>query len=367
MQQIPLVDLKAQYRTIKSEVDAAIQRVLDHAGFILGREVREFESAFAEYVRAKDAVGVASGTAALQLALLACGVGPGAEVITSAFTFLATAEAISHVGARPVFVDIDPTTYNLDPDRVRSAVGPRTRAIVPIHLYGQPVEMKAILEIAEAKGLRVVEDAAQAHGAEFDGRRCGSIGHLACFSFFPGKNLGAYGDAGAVTGNDATLLDRVRKLRDHGRTSKYEHDEVGYGERLDALQAAVLRVKLAHLETWTEARRRHAQTYTKLLAGSRVFTPREAPHLRHVYHLYVVRTPRREELLLHLKTRGVGAGVHYPVPVHRQPAYLKQGYGDVVLPETERAATEVLSLPMYPELTEDQIGYVAEMIGGFLA
>ena len=363
--QIPLVDLKAQYRSIRPEVDAAMQHVLENTNFILGSDVAQFEQAFAEYVGTNGAVGVASGTAALHLALLACGIGPGDEVITTAHTFVATAEAISHTGARPVFVDIDPLTYNLDPNHVEDALTPRTRAIVPVHLYGQPAEMGSLLNIATCHDLWLIEDAAQAHGAVYHGQRCGSMGHLACFSFYPGKNLGAYGDGGAVTGNDEHLLAKVRKLRDHGRSSKYEHEEVGYGERLDALQAAVLSVKLPYLDEWIEARRRNARLYTELLANTEVLTPEEAPNVRHVYHLYVVRTPRRDALLAHLKACGIGAGIHYPLPIHRQPAYLKLGYANVVLPETERAAAEVLSLPMYPELTEEQIGYVTDKIKEF--
>jgi dTDP-4-amino-4,6-dideoxygalactose transaminase len=349
---IPLVDLKAQYAGIKPEVDAAIQRVLDNTSFILGKEVREFEESFARYVGAKDAVGVASGTAALHLALLACGVGPGSEVITTAHTFIATAEAISYTGAKPVFVDIDPRTYNLDPERVRSAITPRTRAIVPVHLYGQPAEMAALTEIARRHGLSLIEDAAQAHGAEYGGQRCGSMGDLACFSFYPGKNLGAYGDGGAVTGDDTALLDRVRKLRDHGRRSKYEHDEVGFGERLDALQAAILGAKLPHLEAWTEARRAHAGQYDKLLADCDVATPYASPNVRHVYHIYAVRSPRRDALLKHLNEAGIGAA-----------SYVKLGYGEVSLPVTEEVAGEILSLPMYPELAEEQVAHVVQAVG----
>ena len=363
---IPLVDLKAQYTRIKPEVDAAIQRVLDHTGFILGEEVANFEQAFAEYVDAKGAVGVASGTAALRLALQACGIGHGDEVITTAHTFIATAESISQIGARPVFVDIDSKTYNLDPNLVEAAITPRTRAILPVHLYGQPADMDSLMDIAERHDLWLIEDAAQAHGAEYKGQRCGSIGHLACFSFYPGKNLGAYGDAGMVTGNDEALLAKVRRLRDHGRTSKYEHQEVGWGERLDALQAAILGAKLPHLEAWTEARRAHARRYSELLAGYDVVTPYEATCVRHVYHLYVIRTPRRDDLLAHLRSKGIGAGIHYPIPLHRQPAYLREGYAGVRLPITERVAAEVLSLPMYPELTEDQLGYVAEAVKEFV-
>ncbi|HEU4388094.1 MAG TPA: DegT/DnrJ/EryC1/StrS family aminotransferase, partial [Blastocatellia bacterium] len=318
---IPLVDLKAQYAAIKPEIDSAIQRVVDNTAFILGKEVADFERDFAAFVGAKGAVGVASGTSALHLALLAVGVGPGDEVITTAHTFIATAEAISHTGASPVFVDIDPVTYNIDPQRIEEAITPRTKAIVPVHLYGQPADMPAILSVAKAHGLRVIEDAAQAHGAEVNGKRCGSLADLASFSFYPGKNLGAYGDAGAVTGNDPELLERVSKLRDHGRLSKYEHDEIGFGERIDALQAAILRAKLPHLEEWTEARRRNAGLYSELFAGSKLISPREAANVRHVYHLYVIRWPGRDMLLDHLKSKGIGAGVHYPVPLHRQPAY----------------------------------------------
>ena len=359
---IPLVDLRAQYASIRSEIDEAIQRVLDSTSFILGREVSAFEDAFAADVGATGCVGVASGTTALELALRACDIGAGDEVITAAHTFIATAEAISHTGAKPVFVDIDPVTYTINPNRILEAITPRTRAIMPVHLYGQPADMGALLAIARDNELRVIEDAAQSHQAEFDGVRCGSLGDLACFSFYPGKNLGAYGDAGAVTGNDVSLLERVRKLRDHGRTSKYEHDEIGFGERIDAIQAAILGVKLRHLEDWTTRRRAHATRYDELLDGVNVERPVEAERRRHVYHLYVVRSQRRDDLLAALKDEGIGAGVHYPVPLHRQPAYSVLGYGDQSLPETERAAAEVLSLPMYPEMTEEQIGVVASAV-----
>jgi len=363
---IPLVDLKAQYASIRPDIDSAIQRVLDNTTFIMGEEVACFEAAFARFVGAKGAVGVGSGTSALQLAMLACGIGPGDEVITSAHTFMATAEGVSQTGAKPVFVDIDPRTYNLDPDQVESAVTSRTRAILPVHLYGQAAKLDPLFETARRKNLWLIEDAAQAHGAEYKNLRCGSIGHMACFSFYPGKNLGAYGDAGAVTSNDETLLEKVRKLRDHGATTKYEHDEIGWCERLDALQAAVLAVKLPHLEQWTEARRSHARLYNELLAGYEVVTPYELPEARHVYHLYVIRTGRRDDLVAFLKGKGVEAGIHYPIPLHRQPAYVKQGYSDVRLPMSEQAAAEVLSLPMYPELTEAQIGYVTDAVKEFV-
>ncbi len=359
---IPLVNLKAQYASLKSEIDGAIQRVVNNTNFILGTEVTDFEQAFAHYVGAHGAVGVASGTSALFLALLACGVGPGAEVITTPFTFIATAEAISHVGAKPVFVDIHPQTYNMDPEQIARVITPRTKALLVVHLYGQPAQMEALLDIAQRHNLWLIEDAAQAHGAEYQGQRCGSIGSLACFSFYPGKNLGAYGDAGAVTGNDTALLAKVRKLRDHGRVTKYEHDELGFGERMDALQAAILSAKLPYLEAWTEARRAHASLYNKLLADRDIVLPYESPGVRHVYHLYVVRTPHRDALLAHLKARGIDAGIHYPIPLHRQPAYLKQGYGDVSLPIAEQVASEVVSLPMYSELSDEQIAYVAQVV-----
>jgi dTDP-4-amino-4,6-dideoxygalactose transaminase len=363
--EVPLVDLAAQYRSIQLEVDAAIQRVLDRTSFILGDEVSTFESAFAAYVQVDGAVGVSSGTAAIELSLRAIGLKPGEEVITTAHTFIATAEAITNAGGSPVFADIDPATFNLDPNQVESLVTERTRAILPVHLYGQPAEMPALMEIAQRRGVYLIEDAAQAVGAEIDGRRCGSIGHLACFSFYPGKNLGAYGDAGAVTGGDADLLARIRRMRDHGRTTKYEHVEVGYAERIDALQAAVLAAKLPHLEAWTEARRSHARRYGELLAGGPVQPPFERAGVRHVYHLYVVRTSRRDALLEHLKANGVAAGIHYPIPLHRQPAYASLGYGELSLPETERAAAEVVSLPMYPELTDEQLQHIAACVRSF--
>lgn len=357
---IQLVDVKAQYDEQRAEIDAAIQRVIESTQFIQGPEVAAFETAYAEYVGVPQAVGVASGTAALHLALTACGVGAGDEVITTPHTFIATAEAISHTGATPCFVDIEPATFNLDPARVEEAITPRTRAIVPVHLYGHPADMDPLLEIARRRGLWLVEDAAQAHGATHRGRSCGTMGDLAAFSFYPGKNLGAFGDAGAVTGSNPELIARVRKLRDHGRTTKYEHDEVGYGERLDALQAAILGVKLTRLEAWNELRRRAAGRYAELLLEAAVERPVEQPWARHVYHLYVVRTRNRDALVAALGEAGVRAGVHYPVPLHRQPAYRGLEVGP--LPEAERAAAEVLSLPIYPHIRDNQIERVAAAV-----
>jgi len=362
---IPLVDLKAQYATIKPDVDAAIQRVLDHTGFILGAEVAAFEDAFARSLDANAVVGVASGTAALQLALQACGVRRGDEVITTAHTFIATTEAVSNLGATPVFVDIDPDTFNIDPNLVEAAITTRTRAILPVHLYGRPAPMDELMDIGKRRGLAVIEDAAQAHGGRYRGRPCGSIGDLACFSFYPGKNLGAYGDGGAVSGNDPDLLARVRKLRDHGRISKYEHDEIGYGERLDAIQAAVLGVKLGYLADWVDARRRHARTYSRLLDGVPVTTPSEDPADDHAFHLYVLRSTHRDELLKRLVEAGIGAGIHYPIPLHRQPAY--RDLPPVSLPHTDAAAAEVLSLPLYPELAAEDLETVADAVRRFAA
>jgi len=324
--------------------------------------VSDFEHAFAASLGAKGAVGVGSGTAALLLALLALGVEPGDEVITSSHTFIATVEAIVRTGAKPVFVDIDERTYNLDPSKVEAAITPRTKVLMPVHLYGQPAELKPLRALATTYHLRLIEDAAQAHLAEYEGQRCGSIGDVAGFSFYPGKNLGAYGDAGAVTSNDEALLAKIRQLRDHGSKTKYEHEVFGYGERVDSLQAAILGAKLPHLEAWTEARRSHARAYNELLAGAGVITPFESPNVRHVYHLYVIRVPRRDAMLAHLKSKGIDAGIHYPLPVHRQLAYLNHGYEEVSLPVTEQVANEIISLPMYPELTREQIEYVARSV-----
>lgn len=362
---IPLVDLRAQYRDIKPEIDAAVLRVIENTNFILGDEVLAFEEAFADYCQTRFAVGIASGTAALHLVLRACGIGPGDEVITSPFTFIATAEAISQAGGRPVFVDIDPTTYNIDPARIEPAMTPRTKAIMPVHLYGQPAEMDPIMEIARRHGLRVIEDAAQAHGAEYREQRAGSIGDAGCFSFYPSKNLGACGDAGMVVTNDPELAERVRLLRNHGRQEKYIHLMEGYGERLDALQAAILAVKLKHLEAWIEQRRAHARLYDQLLAEVGIAIPQVADGVWHVYHLYVIRVVERERVRLALKERGIATGVHYPLPLHLQPAYAHLGCHRGDFPVAERAAEEVLSLPMYPELTPDQQEYVAESMARF--
>lgn len=364
---IPLVDLRAQYETIKPEIDAAIQRTIEKTAFILGPEAKNFEQHFAEFCKVKHAIGLDSGTAALHLAMLALDIGAGDEVITTAHTFIATAEPISLLGARPVFVDIDPRTYNLDPDKLQAAITPRTKAIIPVHLYGQPAEMDAILDIARVRNIPVIEDAAQAHGATYRERVVGTMGLMTGFSFYPGKNLGAYGDAGALVTNDDALAKKIRMLRDHGRTSKYEHEITGYGFRLDGMQGAILDAKLKHLPQWNAARRAHADYYTELLSNvdDSIVTPYEPPHVQAVYHLYVIRTRKRDELLQYLKEREIEAGIHYPVPLHLQPVYKNLGYARGAFPETEQAARDILSLPMYPELTHAQMERVVDTMREF--
>ena len=362
---IPLVDLKAQYAAIKPEIDAAIQRVIGNTSFILGKEVADFETNFAAFCRAKHCIGLDSGTAALHLALLLCDVKPGDEVITTTHTFVATAEGISVIGARPVLVDIDPRTYNLDPRAVERAITPRTKAIIPVHLYGQPAEMDAILEIARQHNVRVIEDAAQAHGAEYRGKRAGSMGDVACFSFFPSKNLGAYGDAGALITNDDEFAARARLLRDHGRRDKYEHLIVGYGYRLDALQAAILGAKLPHLDAWNVRRRAIADYYSELLSNTEIVPPYAPSHITPVYHIYAVRAKNRDGLRAHLKSRSIETGIHYPIPLHLQPVYVNLGYARGDFPHAEQVANEELSLPMYPELTDAQAEMIAQTVREF--
>jgi len=366
---LPLIDLKAQYATIKPEIDAAIQQVLDSAAFINGPDVSAFEAEFAQFCEVNHAIGVASGTAALQLALLAFDIEAGDEVITVAHTFCATAEAIAHVGARPVFVDIDPRTYTIDPDAIQRAITPKTKAIIPVHLYGTPADMDAINAIAQKHGLVVIEDAAQAHGARYRGRAVGGLGHAACFSFYPGKNLGAYGDAGAVTTNDAQIAQRLFALRDHGRLrqangkpAKYEHSLIGFGERLDTLQAAILRAKLRHLHDWTMRRRHLARVYYQLLAHLPIGLPDVPDDRTAVYHLFVVRAPQRDLLRSFLLEQGIETGIHYPIPLHLQKAFSYLGYKAGDLPQTERAAAEILSLPLFPEMSEADCARVAQII-----
>jgi dTDP-4-amino-4,6-dideoxygalactose transaminase len=351
---IPIVDLKAQYASIKGEISVAIQGVLDSCQFTLGSEVYALEKEFATYCCAKDAIGVNSGTSALHLALLAAGAGPGDEVITVPFTFVATAAAIHYTGATPVYVDIDPSTFNMDPEKLEAAVTARTRAVIPVHLYGQPADMDPIVDIARKHGLIVVEDAAQAHGAEYSGRRVGSLGDMACFSFYPGKNLGAYGEAGMVTTDSPAYAKKIRILRDWGSEQKYHHTLKGYNFRMEGMQGAVLRVKMRHIEAWTEARRVVARRYDEAFAGSGIETPRPFTKGRHVYHVYAIRSPARAKWQHELTARGVQTGIHYPFPVHLQPAYADARWRRGDFPHSEKAAEEVLSLPMYPELHKAQ-------------
>jgi dTDP-4-amino-4,6-dideoxygalactose transaminase len=359
---VPFVDLKAQYASIRAEVEAAIARVFENASFILGREVEAFEAAFGEYVGARFCVGVNSGTAAIQLAVTACGLGAGDEVIVPANTFFATAEGVSTAGATPVFVDADPVSYNIDVTKIEAALTERTRAIMPVHLYGQAADLDPIFEIAERRRLIVIEDAAQAHGSLYKGRPVGGLGRAGCFSFYPGKNLGAYGEGGAVVTNDAEVARRVRLLRDHGSERKYHHDIIGYNFRLEGIQGAVLNVKLRHLDRWNQLRRDHAARYGELLRGTDLTLPREMPYARHVYHLYVVQSDARDDLQQALTESGVQTGIHYPIPIHLQPAYASLNYGRGDFPEAERQARRVLSIPMFPELTEEQLLRVGEAI-----
>lgn len=363
--QVPFVDLAAQYRSIAPEIQEAINRVLRDADFILGREVSAFEQEFASFCEAQHAVGVDSGTSALELALRAYGIGPGDEVITAANTFIATALAISNAGATPVLVDVDPETDTISAASIEPAITARTKALIPVHLYGQPADMEPILELAKRHQLTVIEDACQAHGARYKGRRAGSLGHAAAFSFYPGKNLGAYGDGGIVVTNDKQVAEHLRMLRNYGQKEKYHHEFRGYNRRLDTLQAAVLRVKLKYLGKWNAARRRNASLYARLLAASSAVLPSEAAGVESVWHLYVIRTEHRDRLREHLTDAGISAGIHYPVPIHLQPAYRDLGYSAGAFPVTEAHAGRILSLPMYAELTSEQIGCVSQAICAF--
>lgn len=359
---IPFVDLKAQYAGIKDEVNSAIQHVLDTCQFTLGSEVEAFEQEFSSYCSAQHGIGVNTGTSALHLALLAAGIGPGDEVITVPFTFVATVAAIYYSGAKTVFVDIDPKTFTMDVNALEAVISERTKAIIPVHLYGQPADMDPILAIAKKHNLVVIEDAAQAHGAEYKGKRVGSLGDMGCFSFYPGKNLGAYGEGGMIVTDNPEYTRTLRMLRDWGAEKKYHHVLKGYNYRLEGIQGAVLRVKLRHLEAWTEGRRAAAGHYNRLLPGIGVATPEEMAYARHVYHVYAIRTQQRSELQQTLNAREIQTGIHYPIPVHLLPAYADLGYTVGDFPHSERAANEVLSLPMFPELTQAQCEEVCETI-----
>ena len=365
---VPFLDLKAQVAGIRGEVQAALDRVLESSAFVLGPAVADFERKFAPYAGARHAAGVSSGTSALHLALLAAGVGPGDEVVAPAMTFIATVSAIHYTGARPVLADVDPVRYTLDPAQIERALTPRTKAIMPVHLYGQAADMDPILAIARRRGLLVIEDAAQAHGAEYRGRRCGSIGDLAGFSFYPGKNLGAYGEGGAVTTNRDDFDKTVRILRDWGQTQRYHHDLKGFNYRMEGFQGAVLGVKMAHIEAWTEGRRRAAALYAEGLRGiAGVVAPREAEGARHVYHVYAVLVKNRDAVQKKLNDAGVATGIHYPIPVHLQKCFSELGYRRGDFPVAERIGDEELSLPMFPELTAAQVEEVCRALRGAVA
>jgi dTDP-4-amino-4,6-dideoxygalactose transaminase len=363
--EVPLVDLVTQYHTLRRDVEAAVSRVLGKADFILGSDVKLFENRFAEFCGATHAVGVDSGVSALELILRAYGIGDGDEVITAANTFIASALAISSTGAKPVLVDVDPESYNIDPAAMERAITARTAAIMPVHLYGRPADMDAIRDIAARHGLVVIEDACQAHGARYRGRPVGSLGDAAAFSFYPGKNLGAYGDGGIVVTNDSKVAQYVDTARNYGQREKYRHVMRGYNRRLDTLQAAVLRVKIEHLEQWNDARRDHAALYNRLLPDCEVTLPSMHPDYDSVWHLYVIRTPRRDALKAWLAEQGISTGIHYPVPIHLQEAYRDLGYRRGDFPVTEAYADQILSLPMYPELTADVVELISSAVRAF--
>lgn len=355
---VPLLDLKAQYATLRDELNEALLRVAESQYFILGPEVEALEREVAEYSRCKHGIGVSSGTDAILVALMALGIGPGDEVITTPFTFFATGGCVSRVGARPVFVDIEPQTYNIDPALIEAAITPRTKAIIPVHLYGQMADMDPIMEIARRHNLAVIEDAAQAIGSEYKGKRAGEIGTVCCFSFFPSKNLGGFGDGGMVVTNDDALGAKIRLLRTHGMQPKYYYKQIGGNFRLDAIQAAILRVKLKHLDAWSAARKRNADWYRAHLSAETFGLPVEAPARRHIYNQFMIRTPSRDRVAEALKKAGIGHEVYYPVPLHLQECFADLGYAPGSMPVSEAAALEVLALPIYPELTEAQLAEV---------
>jgi dTDP-4-amino-4,6-dideoxygalactose transaminase len=359
------MELKRQYLAIKAEIDAAVQEVLDSGWFVLGKNVEAFEKEFAEYCGARFAVGVGSGVEAIHLAVAACGIGPGDEVITAPNTAVPTALGISFAGARPAFADIEPDTFLIDPNKVAGAITKHTKAIMPVHLYGQTASMSPLREIAARHGLVIVEDAAQAHGALYQGRKAGALGAAGCFSFYPSKNLGCCGEGGAVTTDDERIAERVRMLRNYGQADRYHHKMKGYNARLDEIQAAILRVKLRHLDAWNARRREIASMYKAGLKGADATCPVERSDGQHVYHLYVIRSKRRDALQADLKAKGVGTQIHYPIPVHLHEAYADLGFGPGSFPMAEEAAREVLSIPIFPELTDEEVGRVIAAIQGF--
>ncbi|MDB6124793.1 MAG: fdtB [Pedosphaera sp.] len=364
-QPIPYLDLAAQMRPLRKEIDAVIAKTLDNCSFCLGPDVTQFEKDFAAYCGAKHSLGFNSGTSALHVALLLLNVEPGDEVITTPYTFVATSWAISYIGAKPVYVDIEDNTFNIDPKLVEKAITPRTKAILPVHLYGQPCDLDPLLEICRKHKLPLVEDAAQAHGAKYKGRDIGTFGEISCYSFYPAKNLGACGEGGSLVTNNDAYAARARSLREHGSTQRYYHDEVGYNYRMEGIQGAVLGVKLKHLNKWNEGRRRVAHRYHELLADTPLQLPLEAEYAESVYHLYVVRHPRRDELKKHLEADKIGSALHYPLPLHLQKCYASLGYKQGDFPVSEKAGQECLSLPTFPELTDDQIQRVANSIKRF--
>lgn len=362
---LQMVDVVGQYRTIKSEIDQAVHAVLDSGQFIQGKEVGEFECAVAGYLGVTYAVACASGTDALQIAMMALGIGPGDEVITTPFTFVATAETIGILGAKPVYVDIDPRTYNIDAAAITRAITPRTKAIIPVHLYGQPADMDPIMEIARSRGIPVIEDAAQAFGASYKGQKVGGIGTIGAISFFPSKNLGCFGDGGMVVTNDAAMAEQMRVIASHGSRVRYYHEVLGVNSRLDTIQAAILNVKLQYLDRWNAARRTAALRYTDLLAGADVRTPFVAPYGEHIFHQYTLRVPKRDALASFLKDRGIPHAVYYPVPLHLQQAFAMAGNREGDFPMSEQAAGEVISLPMHSELTEEQLIFITDAVKSF--
>ena len=366
-EKIPYLDLPAQLRGIRKEIDAALARTVDHCSFCLGPDVAQFEKDFAQYIGADHCAGFNSGTSALHVAMLLLGVGPGDEVVTTPFTFVATSWAISYVGAKPVYVDIEDDTFNLNPKLLERAITRRTKAVMPVHLYGHPFDLDPILAICRKHKLALVEDAAQAHGATYNGRTVGTFGEISCFSFYPCKNLGACGEGGALVTNNAAFDKRARALREHGSTVRYYHDEIGFNYRMEGFQGATLGVKLKHLAKWTAGRRRVAHRYAEVLADTPLQLPGEAPYAESAWHVYVVRHPRRDELKQHLESQGVGCAVHYPIPLHLQKAYASLGHQAGDFPVAEKAARECLSLPIYPELTDAQIQRVARVIKDFFA
>jgi len=364
---VPFLNLKVQYKSIQDEIAVALQHVLDNTSFAGGPFVNEFEKDFASFCKCEFAIGVGSGTTALWMALSGLGLGQGDEVITAPNTFIATAEAISFCGAKPVFVDIDEQTYTINPEQLEAAITPRTKAIVPVHLYGQTADMDPILEISQAHDLFIIEDACQAHGAEYKGQPAGSMGDAGCFSFYPGKNLGAYGEAGAIVTNNAELAEKMRMIRDHGQAKKYYHSIIGWNARMDGFQGAVLGVKLKYLSEWNETRRRNAQLYDELLSDvNNIITPIEADFAKHIYHVYAIRTQNRDSLISTLAEKDIYCGIHYPIPVHLQQAYQYLGYGIGSFPVAEKCAEDLVSLPMFPELSQGQIQYTVHEIKQFI-